>query len=101
MSLRGVLLAISLAAMTTQVSGASAAGEVVRSRLVTTGGAATAVLSDVRAQLTGLAGLLRDPPVSGGWGLLVAGLIGVWEIGYRRMSVLGSRSLDLHGVRRR
>ncbi|HEY2276318.1 MAG TPA: hypothetical protein VGH61_12510 [Steroidobacteraceae bacterium] len=99
--LRGALLALLMAAMATQVSGASAAQEMGSARLVTAGVAATAALSDERAQLTGLAGLLRGPPASGGWGLLVAGLIGVWAIGHRRMSVLGSRSLDPHGLRHR
>jgi hypothetical protein len=100
--LRGALLALLMAAMATQVSGASAAQEMGSTRVVTAGGAATAaVLPVTRAQLTALAGLLRGPPASGGWGLLAAGLIGVWAIGHRRMSVLGSRSLDPHGLRRR
>jgi hypothetical protein len=99
--LRGALLALLMAAMATQVSGASASQEMGSARLVTAGGATGAALSVERAQLGGVAGLLRSPPVSGGWGLLVAGLIGVWAIGHRRMSVRGSRSLDPHGLRRR
>ncbi len=99
--LRGALVVLSIAAMATQVSGASAAQELARPRPVTTAASAATARSAPPAQLTGLAGLLRDPQPSGSWALLVAGLLGIWAIGHRRLSALGSRSLDPHGLRRR
>ena len=96
---RGALVALSVAAMMTQVSRASAAPERVDSRPVTT--VAAAIVPPVGpAQLAALASLWRAPPVSGGWPLLVAGLIGVWAIGHRRLSAPESRSLDPHRLRR-
>jgi hypothetical protein len=99
--LRGALLALSIAVMASQVSSASAGQEASRPRPVTTARAATVAPSDERVGLPGLASLLRGPPVSESWALLLAGLTGVWAIGHRRMSVLGSRSLDPRGLRRR
>jgi hypothetical protein len=99
--LRGALLALSIAAMATQVSGASAAPEMAGARPVPAAASAAAALSDEHAQLTGLASLLRGPQVSGSGALLVAGLLGVWAIGHRRVSAAGSRSLDPQGLRRR
>ena len=98
--LRGALLALSMAAMATQVGGASAAVE-SGPRGVATLGAASVALSGERTQLAGLASPLPGTPVSGGWALLIAGLMGAWAIGHRRMSALGSRSLDPQGLRRR
>ena len=95
--LRGALLALSLAAMTTQVSGASsgaAADHVAASRDRISVATLAVALPDGRAQLNGLARLSPGPPVSGGWGLLAAGLMGVWAIGRRRLSAPGGRSLD-------
>ena len=99
--LRGALLALSIAAMATQVSGASAAQEVDRPRPVTAAASAAAALSGEPAPLARLASLLRGPQVSGNWALLVAGFLGVFAIGHRRVSAPGSRSLDPQGLRRR
>lgn len=98
--LKGTLLALSIAAMATQVSGASAAQELAGSRPVTAAGAATARSAEP-AQPVSLASLLRGPRVSGDWALLIAGLLGVGVIGHRRMAGFGSRSLDLHSGRGR
>lgn len=98
--LRRALLVSSIAAMAT-VSGASAAQEMARARPVTTAGAAAPALSREPAQLTGPASPARGLQPSGSGALLLAGLLGVWTIGHRRLSVLGSRTLDPHGLRRR
>jgi hypothetical protein len=95
--LRGALLALSMAAMATQVGGASAAVESGQ-RAVAALGAASVALSGERTPLAGRASPL---PGTGGWALAVAGLLGACAIGHRRMSALGSRSLDPHGLRRR
>jgi MYXO-CTERM domain-containing protein len=42
-----------------------------------------------------------EPPVSGGWALLLAGLAGVWAIGRRRISATGSGGRALYRLRRR
>jgi hypothetical protein len=98
--LRGALLALSMAAMATQVGGASAAVE-SGPRGVVPLGAASVARSGERTALAGRASQLPGTPVSDGWGLLVASLLGAGAIGHRRMSALGSRSLDPHGLRRR
>ena len=97
--LKGMILVLSIAAMATQVSGASAAPELSGSRSVTSAGGATAARAAAPAQPAELASLLRGPPVSRDWALLVAGLLGVCAIGRRRMTAFGGRGLDLHGSR--
>lgn len=101
--LRGALLALSLAAMTTQVSGASsgasAADHVAASRDRISVATLAVALPGGRARLNGLASVSPGPPVSGGWGLLAAGLMGVWAIGRRRLSAPGGRSLDPRKLR--
>jgi hypothetical protein len=77
--------------MATQVSGASAAGKLAGSRPLAP--VATAAWPG-KAVLRGFASLVPSPPTSGGWTLLVAGLVGVWAIGQRRISAHGSHSLD-------
>jgi len=100
--MRGALLALAVGAMATQVSGASAAAQMGSARRVAPVAAvARAPLPAEHAQRSGLASLLRGPPVSGSWALLVAGLMGAWAIGQRRASTLGSRSLDAQRSGRR
>ena len=98
--LRGALLALSMVALATQVSRASAAVE-PGPRGVAQLGTVSVALSAERTQLAGLATPLPGTPVSGGWALVIAGLMGTWAIGHRRMSARGSRSLDPRGLRRR
>ena len=94
--LRAALLALSIAAMLTQVSRASAAADRAGSRLLAPPGMSAAVLPSERTGLIGFASPLPGPRVPGSGALLIAGLIGGWAIGRRRLSAMGSRSLDPH-----
>lgn len=98
--LKAMLFALSVAAMSTQVGGASSAAGVAGSAPVAQMSAAMPLLGE-RELLTWLASLLRAPPESGRWALVVAGLVGVCAIGLRRISASGSRSLDPYRLRHR
>jgi len=94
------LLALSLAAMTTQVGGATASpglGEPPAAQASVV--AAALPIPGERELLAWLARVLPLPPESGNWALLIAGLTGAWAIGRRRMSSSGSRALDLRRLR--
>ena len=97
--LKGTIFALSIAAMATQVGGATMSPRVA-AELPAPVSAAAIPLPGERELLIWLASVLRTPPVSGGWALLLAGLTGVWAIAWRRMSAPDSRSLDAHGLRR-
>ena len=103
MRIKAALFALSIAAMTTQVGGATAAagiGEPLAARV----SAAAAIPLPGERELLGwlawLARVSRAPPVLGSWALLLAGVAGVWAIGHRRMSAPGGHSLDPYGLRR-
>ena len=97
MRLKAALLALSLVAMTTQVGGASAALGVGEPPAAQLSVAAALPMPGERELLAGLAWLtrvVRLPPESGNWALLIAGLTGAWAIGHRRRFSFGSRALD-------
>jgi len=99
--LKATLFALSIAAMATQVGGASAAGAVAGLPSVAQASTAAIPIAGERELLAFLVKVLRGPPQSASWALLVAGLLGVGAIGHRRICALGSRSLDPYRVRRR
>jgi hypothetical protein len=97
--LRGTIFALSLAATATQVGGAAAAP---RDAVVSPAVHLSASLLPVLGARELLAALpVRHAPASGNWALLVAGFVGAWAIGRRRVSASGSRSLDPQRPRRR
>jgi hypothetical protein len=98
--LKATLFALAIAATATQVGGASAAPGAAGWQPVAQVSAATVPVPSERELLSWLASLSRGPPPSAGWALLVAGLIGVWAIGHRRISA-ADRSLDPYRLRRR
>jgi len=93
------LLALSLAAMTTQVGGATASPGLGEPPAVHASVAAALPIPGERELLAWLTRVLPSPPESGNWALLIAGLTGAWAIGRRRMSSSGSRALDLRRLR--
>jgi hypothetical protein len=96
--LRGTIFALSLAATATQVGGAAAAPrEAGLSPAVHL--SASVLLPGERELLASLP--VRHAPASGNWALLVAGFVGAWAIGRRRVSASGGRSLDPQRPRRR
>ena len=99
--LTGTLLALSIAAMATQVGGASAAPRMALEPPVGHVSAAIVPVPGERELLAWVASVLRGSPVPGSWALLIAGLTGVWGIGRRRISALGSGTLDPYRLRRR
>ena len=96
--LKAAFLALSLAAMTTQVGGATAAPGAGEAPAVQPSAAAALPIPGERELLAWLTRVLRVPPVSGGWALLIAGLAGAWAIGYRR-SAFANHALDLRRLR--
>jgi hypothetical protein len=99
--LRGAIFALSIAAMATQAGRATVAPGVAGGPPVAHVSAASVSLPGGRELLAWLASELRGPPASGSWMLLLAGLTGVWAIGRRRVSALGSRTLHPHRLLRR
>ncbi len=99
--LTAAMFALSLVAMTTQVGGATAPAGGGGRPAAQVRAAAAIPLPGERELLAWLTSVLRGPPVSGSWALLVAGISGVLAIGRRRMSAPGGRSLDPHRLRRR
>lgn len=105
--LRGVLFALSIAAIATQAGSAplplraTHALHIAHSTHVAHATVAGVSLPDALELTASFAGLLRVPPASGGWALLFAGLTGILAIGRRRMSALGSLSFDPQRLRRR
>ena len=102
--LKGALFALSIAAMATQAGSAPLpprAAEPVRAAHLS---AASVLLSGKLAgklaPLGSLGSVLHGQPVSGGWALLFAGLTGIWAIGRRRTSTLGSQILEPQRLRR-
>jgi hypothetical protein len=93
------LLALSLAAMTTQVGGATASPGLGEPPAAQASVAAALPIPGERELLAWLTRALPSPPESGNWALLIAGLTGAWAIGRRRMSSSGSRALDLRRLR--
>ena len=98
--LKGTIFALSLAAMASQVGGATAAPREAGARPAVHL-SASLPLPGARELLAGLASPVRHAPGSGSWALLIAGLTGAWAIGRRRVSAIGSRSLDPHRLRGR
>jgi hypothetical protein len=99
--LKGAIFALSLAAMATQVGGASAtSGVAAGERPVAQVSAVSLPVPGERELLAWLTGMLRGSPVPGSWALLVAGLAGVWAIGRRRVSAIGDRTLIPYPLRR-
>jgi len=96
--LRVALLALSLAAMTTQVAGATTAPGSGGPLAAQASVAAALPMPGERELLAWLTRILRLPPVSGSWALLIAGLTGAGAIGYRR-SVFANHALDVHRLR--
>jgi hypothetical protein len=99
--LKGTLLALSIAAMATQVGGASAAPRMTLEPPVAHLSTAVALMPGERELLAWITSVLRGSPVPGSWALLIAGLTGVWAIGRRRVAALGNGTLDSYGLRRR
>jgi hypothetical protein len=92
--LRRAIFALAIAAVATQVGSATVTPGVAGQRPAALVSAARLPLPGERELLTRLASVLRGPPVSATWPLLLAGLTGVWAIGRRRVSETGSRPLD-------
>lgn len=102
--LKAALFALSIVAMTTQVGGATApagGGELPAAQVRAAAAVPLPGERELLAWLAWLTSVLRGPPVSGSWALLIAGISGVWAIGRRRMSAPGGRSLDPYRLRRR
>ena len=97
----GTLLALSTAAVATQVSGASATPRIGLEPPAAHLSAALVALPGERELLAWVTSVLRGSPVPGSWALLIAGLTGVWAIGRRRISALGGGTLDPFRLRRR
>jgi hypothetical protein len=98
--LKGTLFALVLAAMATQVGGASAipgtAGEPPAAQV-----SATLVpVPGERELLAWITSVLQGSPVPGSWALLLAGLAGVCAIAHRRASAIGDHTLRPHRLRR-
>lgn len=98
-----MIFALSIAAMATQVGGASAAPApaVAGEPSVEHRSAAVIPLPDKRTLLRSLESVLRGPSLSGDWELLLAGLAGVCAIARRRTTAITSLSLDPYSLRRR
>ena len=98
--LKGALFALALAAMASQVGGASAApgtaGELPAARV----SAAIVPMPGERELLAWITVVLRGSPVPRSWALLLAGLAGVCAIGHRRVSAFGNHTLIPHRLRR-
>lgn len=98
--LKGALFALSIAAMATQAGSAPPPPREAKAVPVAHLSAASVSLASKLAPLSSLGSVLQAPPVSGGWALLFAGLTGIWAIGRRRTSTLGSRILEPQRLRR-
>ena len=100
--LKGALFALSIAVMATQAGSAPLPPPPREPKAVQVAhlSAASVSLSSKLAPLSSLGSVLQAPPVSGGWALLFAGLTGIWAIGRRRTSTLGSRILEPQRLRR-
>ena len=99
--LKGTLLAVSIVAMATQVAGAPEAPRMGPEPPAAHLSAALVALSGEPELLARIRSVLRESPVPGSWALLIAGLTGAWAIGRRRISALGSGTLDPYRLRRR
>jgi hypothetical protein len=99
--LKETLLALAIAAMATQVGGASAAPRITLEPPVAHVSTAIAPVPGERELLAWITSVLRGSPVPDRWALLIAGLTGVWAIGRRRIAALGNGTLDSYGLRRR
>lgn len=98
--LKGAIFALSIAAMATQVGGASAVPGVAGEPPVAQLSAAIVPVPGERELLAWLTSVSRGSPVPGSWALLIAGLAGVWAIGRRRVSAIGNRTLIPYRLRR-
>jgi hypothetical protein len=98
--LKGAIFALSIAAMTTQVGGASMAPGVAGEPPVAQVSAASLPVPGERELLVWVTTVLHGSPLPGSWALLVAGLAGVWAIGRRRVSAIGDRTLIPYRLRR-
>jgi hypothetical protein len=99
--LKGTLLALSIVAMATQVGGASAVARMALEPPVAHVSAAIVPVPGERELLAWITSLLRGSPAPESWALVIGGLTGVWAIGRRRISALGSGTVDPYGFRRR
>lgn len=97
--LKGTLLALVVAAMASQVGGASAVPRMAGEPPAQVSAAIVPVPGE-RELLAWVTSVLRGSPLPGSWALLLAGLAGVWAIGYRRVSALGNHTLMPHRLRR-
>jgi|SRR5215470_4054164 len=100
--LKVALLALSLAAMTTQVGGATTApgnGGPLAAQASVAAAIPMPGERELLAWLARLTRVVRLKPESGNWALLIAGLTGAWAIGHRRRSAFGSRALDPYRLR--
>jgi hypothetical protein len=99
--LKGTIFALLIAAIATQVGGASVAPGVPGEPPARQLNAAMVPVVGERELLAWVESVSRGPPVPGSWALLLAGLTGVWAIGRRRVSAIGNGSGNLYRLRRR
>lgn len=99
--LRAALFALSIAAMAAQAGSVPRAPPAAGAVRVPRPTVTLVPLALERGLEARLARVLRRPPVSGSWALLIAGLTGVWAIGQRRMTAAAARSLDPRRLQRR
>ena len=91
----GTLFALVLAAMASQVGGASAARGAAGDPPAAHVSAALVPLPGERELLAWITSVLRGSPAPGSWALFLAGLAGACAIGRRRISAIGDRTLRL------